>query len=61
MSANKKKRINFLHHTAPNETGIFAVTLYIDDDERASGFGRNKKEAEQDACVNAIKELKLDA
>lgn len=58
---SKKKRINFVHNTAPNETGVFSVTLFIDDEERASGFGRNKKEAEQDACMNAIKELNLDS
>lgn len=57
---SKKKKINFVHHTAPNETGIFSVSLFIDEEERANGFGRNKKEAEQDACMNAIKELKLE-
>lgn len=58
---SKKKRINFIHHTAPNETGVFSVTLQIDDEERASGIGKNKKEAEQDACRNAINALELDS
>lgn len=57
---SKKKRINFIHHTAPNEAGLFSVTLQIDEETRATGLGRNKKEAEQDACMNAIKELELD-
>lgn len=57
---SKKKRILFIHHTAPNETGIFSVSLQIDEELRATGFGRNKKEAEQDACMNAIKDLELD-
>jgi ribonuclease-3 len=57
---SKKKQIAFVHHTAPNETGLFAVTLKIDGEERSTGTGKNKKEAEQDACMNAIKILELD-
>lgn len=57
---SQKKQIAFVHHTSPNETGIFSVTLKIDGEERANGIGKNKKEAEQDACMNAIKLLELD-
>jgi ribonuclease-3 len=57
---SKKKRIQFIHHTSPTENGLFTVTLQIDDVIYANGIGRNKKEAEQDACVNAIKKLELE-
>ena len=57
---SKKKKINFTHLTAPNEIGLFSVTLELDDEFCSSGIGRNKKEAEQDACMNAIKKLELD-
>ncbi|MCC6584138.1 MAG: ribonuclease III [Chitinophagales bacterium] len=57
---SQKKQIAFVHHTAPNETGVFSVTLKIDGEDRANGSGKNKKEAEQDACMNAIKLLELD-
>lgn len=57
---SKKKAFSFVHHTAPNEPGIFSVSLKIDGDITANGVGKNKKEAEQDACLNAIKLLELD-
>lgn len=57
---SQKKQIAFVHHTATNETGVFSVTLKIDGEDRANGFGKNKKEAEQDACSNAIRLLELD-
>ncbi len=56
---SKKKQIAFVHHS-PNGTGLFSVVLKIDGEERASGTGKNKKEAEQEACKNAIKTLELD-
>jgi len=58
---SKKKRIQFLHHTAPTDGTLFSVTLQIDDEFCSTGIGRNKKEAEQQACMNAIEALKLDA
>lgn len=58
---SKKKQIAFVHQTTPNESGLFSVTLKIDGEDRASGSGKNKKEAEQEACMNAIKSLELDA
>lgn len=57
---SQKKQIAFVHHTAPNDTGLFSVSLKIDGEVRAGGCGKNKKEAEQDACMNAIKILELD-
>ena len=58
---SQKKQIAFVHHSSPNETGLFTVTLKIDGEERANGSGKNKKEAEQDACSKAIRLLELDA
>ena len=58
---SKKKRISFVHHTAPADPGVFMVSLQIDEEFCSSGSGRNKKEAEQQACMNAIKTLALEA
>ncbi len=57
---SKKKQIYFEHLTAPNSIGLFSVTLRIDGEDKANGTGKNKKEAEQDACWSAIKSLELD-
>jgi ribonuclease-3 len=56
---SKKKRIHFIYHTSPTETSLFNVTLHIDDEVCATGSGKNKKEAEQEACMNAVKKLEL--
>ncbi len=57
----RKKIFSFVHHTAPNDnTGVFSVSLMIDDALVATGIGKNKKEAEQQASLNAIKSLELD-
>lgn len=56
----KKKRLQFIHETVPTDNSMFTVILQIDEVEYATGIGKNKKEAEQDACVNAIKKLELD-
>ena len=57
---SQKKQIAFAHQTTPNEAGLFSVILKIDGEDRSSGSGKNKKEAEQAACMNAIKSLELD-
>jgi ribonuclease-3 len=56
---SKKKRIHFIHHSSPTETSLFNVTLLIDDEVYATGSGKNKKEAEQEACMSAVKKLEL--
>ena len=59
---SKKKQIAFVHHTAPTDTNsLFSVTLKIDGEDRANGTGKNKKEAEQNACWSAIKSLELNS
>lgn len=56
----KKKTFSFEHHNASAENGTFSVSLKIDGEVKAKGVGKNKKEAEQDACLNAIKILELE-
>ncbi|HRH57179.1 MAG TPA: ribonuclease III [Chitinophagales bacterium] len=59
---SRKKQVAFVHHTSPSDNGgLFSVTLKIDGEDRADGSGKNKKEAEQNACLNAIKTLELDS
>lgn len=59
---SKKKQVAFVHHTSPSDNGgLFSVTLKIDGEDRADGSGKNKKEAEQNACLLAIKNLELDS
>jgi ribonuclease-3 len=59
---SKKKQVAFVHHTSPSDNGgLFSVTLKIDGEDRAAGSGKNKKEAEQNACLLAIKNLELDS
>lgn len=59
---SRKKQVAFVHHTSPADNGgLFSVTLKIDGEDRADGSGKNKKEAEQNACLNAIKTLELDS
>ena len=43
-----------------NENGLFQVTLKIDAEIKSTGTGKNKREAEYQACVYAIKMLELD-
>lgn len=57
---SKKKQIVFDHQSIANENSSFSVSLKIDGEECAVGTGKNKKEAEQKACMNAIKSLALD-
>lgn len=58
----QKKQLVFEHQTTTaGDTGVFSVVLKIDGEARATGSGKNKKEAEQDACTNAIKALELNA
>ncbi|HNE51453.1 MAG: ribonuclease III [Chitinophagales bacterium] len=57
---SQKKQLAFEHLTAPTEIGSFRVVLKIDGEERATGIGKNKKEAEQNACANAIQLLQLN-
>jgi len=56
----QKKQLVFEHHTSVTEAGAFSVLLKIDGEARATGSGKNKKEAEQDACFKAIKVLELN-
>lgn len=56
----KKKTFSFDHLSANGENGTFTVTLRIDGEEKSTGTGKNKKEAEQDACLKAIKLLELE-
>jgi ribonuclease-3 len=56
----RKKVFSFVHKN-PAESGKFTVSLLIDGEEKASGTGKNKKEAEQNACLKAIKMLELEA
>ena len=57
---SQKKQLVFVHLSAPADIGLFSVLLKIDGEERATGIGKNKKEAEQNACANAIQLLKLN-
>ena len=56
----RKKTISFTHSSVPDANGIFTVVLKIDGEEIATGFGKNKKESEQDVCIKAVQILKLD-
>jgi ribonuclease III len=56
---SQKKQINFVHQNTPDENGLFMVTLLIDGEEKSAGKGKNKREAEYNACVVAIKNLEL--
>ena len=56
----RKKTVLFAHNTTPDTQGIFTVVLKIDGEEIATGFGKNKKESEQDVCIKAVQVLKLD-
>lgn len=57
---SKKKQIAFEHNPVPDENGLFQVTLKIDAEIKSTGTGKNKREAEYQACVYAIKMLELD-
>lgn len=57
---SQKKQINFLHKNTPDENGLFQVILHIDGEEKSTAKGKNKREAEFNACVEAIKQLELD-
>lgn len=56
----KKKTFAFEHLSANGENGTFTVVLKIDGEAVASGTGKNKKEAEQEASLRAIKKLELE-
>ncbi|MBK6274676.1 MAG: hypothetical protein IPF58_08215 [Saprospirales bacterium] len=56
----RKKTVLFAHNSTPDAQGIFTVVLKIDGEEIATGFGKNKKESEQDVCIKAVQVLKLD-
>ncbi|MEN9446870.1 MAG: ribonuclease [Bacteroidota bacterium] len=58
---SQKKHVTFSHHAHTNGETTFSVELKINGETTATGSGKNKKEAEQDACSNAIKVLELDA
>lgn len=58
---SKKKQLLFVHNTPTETNGIFSVTLKIDGEDKATGSGKNKKEAELVACWSAIKSLELDS
>jgi ribonuclease-3 len=55
-----KKKVFAFEHMTTGENGTFSVALKIDGEVRSNGVGKNKKEAEQDACMNAIKVMELD-
>lgn len=55
----RKKTILFLHNNTPDANGIFTVVLKIDGEEIAKGYGKNKKESEQDVCIKAVQILNL--
>ncbi|HQO30572.1 MAG TPA: ribonuclease III [Chitinophagales bacterium] len=57
----RKKSIAFDHNMSQNEAGVFFVSLKIDGEERATGTGKNKKEAEHQACARAVKAMELNA
>jgi len=56
---SQKKQIAFEHNNSPDENGLFLVTLKVDTEIKSTGTGKNKREAEYQACVNAIKMLGL--
>lgn len=49
--------------TAPkkNSKRLFTSKVFIDDEERGSGEGRSKKEAEQKAAKQALEEIRTEA
>mgnify|MGYP000875211638 CR=1 FL=1 len=55
-----KKQLILEHQPMPPNATVFSVILKIDGVERATGSGKNKKEAEQQACMNAINLLELN-
>jgi ribonuclease-3 len=56
----QRKQVQFVHSGGNADDGVFEATLLINGQETSRGRGRNKKEAEQEACKNAIQLLKLD-
>ncbi len=56
----RKKTYTFSHFTSPDSQDIFRVLLKIDNQEIATGCGKNKKEAEQDVCIKAVHLLNLE-
>lgn len=59
-SQAQKKQLTFEHISGNNDTGVFSVVLKVDGETKANGYGKNKKEAEQEACKEAIKNMQLD-
>lgn len=58
---SQKKHVSFLHSMEVIENNeVFSVCLKINGEEKAIGKGKNKKEAEVDACTSAIKALELN-
>ena len=56
----QRKQVQFKHAGVNGEDGIFEATLYLNGEEVMKGRGKNKKEAEQDACTKAVKTLGLE-
>lgn len=56
-SQAKKKTLQFIHKNNELDSSIFEVQLMVDGELITNGSGKNKKEAEQDACRAAVKKM----
>ena len=56
---SQKKQVQFTHAGTNREDGIFEATLLLDGQEVSNGYGKNKKESEQEACKQAIQLLAI--
>jgi ribonuclease III len=56
----QRKQVQFSHAGSGQAVGIFEATLLLDGEEISKGTGRNKKDAEQEACKVAVQLLGLE-
>lgn len=57
---SQRRQVQFTHTGAGSDEGIFEATLLLNGEETAKGRGKNKKEAEQEACKSAVQLLGLE-
>lgn len=53
----QRKQVQFTHAGTNRAEGIFEATLLLDGEAVSQGYGRNKKDSEQEACKLAIVSL----
>lgn len=56
----QRKQVQFTHTGTNRSEGIFEATLLLDGEAVSQGYGRNKKDSEQEACKLAVQKLGLE-